>query len=114
MDFFLFPLDECSELSSRVQKLRQQNAEHERGIATQKSKLEKFSEVNVAGVSRNLPPPPLLNLMPVPYFLAIFVAGGGVFLKGHTCFTGSPPIYMIKLCDWSILSILGFHYANMQ
>ncbi|XP_028394958.1 golgin subfamily A member 2-like [Dendronephthya gigantea] len=38
--------NECSELSSRVQKLRHQNAEHERDIATQKSKLEKFSEEN--------------------------------------------------------------------
>ncbi|CAB4017511.1 golgin subfamily A member 2-like [Paramuricea clavata] len=38
--------NESSELSSRVQKLRQRTAEHEREIATQKSKLERFSEEN--------------------------------------------------------------------
>ena len=35
--------------------MRQQNAEHERGMATQKSKLERFSEVNFADLLEEWP-----------------------------------------------------------
>lgn len=38
--------NECVDLSSRVQKLRQQTAENERDVAMQKSKIEKYSEEN--------------------------------------------------------------------
>ena len=43
--FVIFAVDECVELSSRVHKLRQNTGEYEREIATQKSRLDRFSEV---------------------------------------------------------------------
>lgn len=42
-----FFVGECVELTSRVKNLRQQTAEHERIVATQKSKIDKYSEVNI-------------------------------------------------------------------
>ena len=46
LTLFIVYLDECSDLTSRIQKLRQQAAENERDVATQRSKLEKYIEEN--------------------------------------------------------------------